>query len=68
MQRTYLGVARLAAGDRAGALIELEESARNRDFDLAGQLDSYEALRGEPRYEAVRQLVFGARAASRHRP
>jgi serine/threonine-protein kinase len=49
---------RLGLGDRAGALDALEFSARNRDADhfLIG-VGEFEALRGEPRYEAVLQRM-----------
>ena len=50
---------RLALGDRAGALDALERSARNREASLGEMLSSgnFEALRGEPRYEAVLRRV-----------
>jgi serine/threonine-protein kinase len=59
---TTIGVARLAVGDRAGALHSLEEGARNNDLELVFVLtDLYGPLRGEPRFEAVRRRVFGDR-------
>jgi serine/threonine protein kinase/Flp pilus assembly protein TadD len=45
---------RLGLGDRAGALDALEFSVRNRDVvDFHIAVGEFEALRGEPRYEAV---------------
>jgi serine/threonine-protein kinase len=50
---------RLALGDRAGALDALERAARNREGWLSEMLSAgdFEALRGEPRYEAVLRRV-----------
>jgi len=50
---------RLALGDRNGALEALERSARNREGWLSEMLSSgsLEALRAEPRYEAVLRQV-----------
>jgi tetratricopeptide (TPR) repeat protein len=57
-----IGAARLAAGDRAGALDALEEAALNRDLELTMRLVlSYSPLKGDPRYEAVARKVFGGR-------
>jgi len=65
----YIAIARLAVGDRVGALDALEEAARNRDFDLAPMLPfDLGALSGEPRYEAVRRTVFGDRRVPRGWP
>jgi len=62
----YIAVARLAAGDRPGALDALEEALRNHDLGLLFALGiGLEALDGEPRYEAVRKRVFGNRPAPR---
>ena len=59
---TAIGVARLAVGDRAGALSGLEAGARNNDLELVFVLiDLYGPLRGDPRFEAVRRRVFGDR-------
>jgi len=69
VQATYIAQARLAAGDRAGALDALEEAARNHDLDLPWDLCMYYgALDGEPRYEAVRRRVFGGRPVPRGWP
>jgi TolB-like protein/Tfp pilus assembly protein PilF len=69
VESTYLAAARLGAGDRAGALGALEAAARNRDLDLAFELTvQFEPLNGEPRYEAVRQRVFGNLPAPRGWP
>jgi hypothetical protein len=64
---TYLGRARAALGDRAGALAALEQSARLHDLDLSWDLisGSYVGLDGDPRYEAVRRTVFGTRIVPR---
>jgi serine/threonine-protein kinase len=64
---TYLGRARAALGDRAGALTALEQSARLHDLDLSWDLisGSYVLLDGDPRYEAVRRTVFGTRIVPR---
>jgi eukaryotic-like serine/threonine-protein kinase len=55
-----LALARLAAGDRTGALDALEVAVRDHDlnsvFLLTGGL---EELDGDPRYEAARKRVFG---------
>ena len=69
VQAIYIAIARLAAGDRGGALDAVEVAARNHDLDLSyaltGELGS---LSGEPRYEAVRRQVFGDRTAPRGFP
>jgi hypothetical protein len=50
-------------------LAALEEAARNHDMDLWTFLTGGDgALDGEPRYEAVRQRVFGSRPAPRRWP
>jgi serine/threonine-protein kinase len=62
IQATYLGAARLAAGDRAGALDAIETAVKNHDLDLPpdlGILGPYLSLAGEPRFERARQQVFG---------
>jgi Tfp pilus assembly protein PilF len=69
VQATYIAQARLAAGDRAGAITALEEAARNHDLDLTWDLAMwYSALNGETRYEVVRRKVFGGRPAPRGWP
>jgi len=61
--------ARLATGDRAGALDALEEAARNHDGSLVVMLVNWlPGLDGEPRYEAVRRRVFGNIPAPRGPP
>src|ERR1043166_8140226 len=62
-----IGAARLALGDRAGALDALEESLRNRDLDLIPEIVLlYSSLAGDPRFEAVRHRVFGSRPVPRN--
>jgi TolB-like protein/Tfp pilus assembly protein PilF len=69
VQATYIASARLATGDRAGALDALEESARNRDLDLVWDLfASFQALEGDARFEAVRRRVYGDRPSPRGWP
>jgi serine/threonine-protein kinase len=55
----WISRVRLALGDRTGALDALERSARNREGWLSEMLASgnVDALRGEPRYEAVLRRV-----------
>ncbi len=61
--------ARLAAGDRAGALDLLEESARRHEGCLVTMLVNWlPGLAGDPRYEAVRKKVFGDVPAPREPP
>jgi tetratricopeptide (TPR) repeat protein len=66
VQATHLGAARLAAGDREGALDALEEARRNHDLDLPPDLafphGPYRELVGDARYEEVVRQVFGALA------
>ncbi len=57
-----IATARLATGDRLGALDAIEQGARERDLALPWALHQrYHALRGEPRFEAVRRKVYGDR-------
>lgn len=58
---------RLALGDRAGSLDALERAARNREGWLSEMLSAgdFEALRGEPRYEAVLSRVGIVKIRSR---
>ena len=64
---TSIGAARLATGDVAGALDALEESMRNRDLDIQGDVSLlYHSLRGNPRYENVVKRVLGGRPVPRH--
>jgi serine/threonine-protein kinase len=58
-EAVWIARVRLALGDRAGALDALERSVRNREGWLAEILSGgvFEALQGEPRYEAVLERV-----------
>ena len=61
--------ARLAVGDRAGALDLLEESARNHEDSVISMLINWlPGLVGDPRYEAVHRKVFGDIPAPRGSP
>ncbi|NJD09124.1 MAG: hypothetical protein FIB01_01340 [Gemmatimonadetes bacterium] len=61
--------ARLAAGDRAGALDLLEQSARNHEGSVVHMLINWlPSLAGDPRYEAVHRMVFGNIPAPRGPP
>ena len=55
----FVAEVRLALGDRVGAVVALEQSARDREQFLSTQLGwgKFEALAGEPRYEAVLDRV-----------
>jgi serine/threonine protein kinase/Tfp pilus assembly protein PilF len=55
-----IATVRLALGDKEGALDALEQAARDRDVMLADNLrHTLSPLRGEPRFEAVRRMVYG---------
>jgi len=61
--------ARLAVGDRAGALDLLEESARNHEDSVILMLINWlPGLVGDPRYEAVHRRVFGNLPSPRGSP
>jgi tetratricopeptide (TPR) repeat protein len=63
---TAIGAARLALGDRAGALDALDRAMTEKDRDLPGTLMSWLApLEGDPRFEAMRRRVFGNRRLAR---
>jgi Flp pilus assembly protein TadD len=55
----FVAEVRLALGDRVGAVAALEQSARDREQFLSTKLGfgNFEALAGEPRYEAVLDRV-----------
>ena len=64
-----LAISKLAGGDRAGFLDALEEAARTHDLSLPGLLMSYlPELAGNPRFEALRQRVYGNIPAPRGWP
>lgn len=61
-----MSMVRLALGDRAGALDEIEEAVRRREYLLPATIASaLTPLEREPRFVAVRRTVFGDRKLSR---
>jgi serine/threonine-protein kinase len=63
---TTMATALLAVGDRAGALRAVEQAADEHDLELPGSLHFWlRPLDGEPRFEAVRQRVWGSRPVPR---
>jgi hypothetical protein len=57
-----LGIARLAVGDREGALDALEDAVRNHEPNvLYEMIYAYSPLSSHSRFERIRQTVFGVR-------
>ena len=57
-----IGIARMAAGDSAGALDALEESLRERDLELASIVSlHFASLHGNRRFEDIRRKLYGDR-------
>jgi adenylate cyclase len=57
----YIALAHLATGDTLAFLKSLEESFRDHDFDLSGEVAGISsALDGNPRFDVIRKAIYPA--------